>query len=61
MHILDWKDDYLALPVVAGVASAHLFATGAKLELRKLDGGMLLRLSAEARDPIDTIVVLQAK
>jgi alpha-L-fucosidase len=59
LHVLDWKDDYLALPNVAGVNGAHLFGTNAKLELQKLSGGLLLHLPAEARDPVDTIVVLE--
>jgi alpha-L-fucosidase len=59
LHVLDWKDDYLALPDVAGVGGAHLFRTDARLDLQKLSGGLLLRLPAGIRDPIDTIVVLE--
>jgi alpha-L-fucosidase len=60
LHVLDWKDEYLALPQLPGITGAHLFGTSAKLELHSLNGGMLLRLPDEAsRDPIDTIVVLE--
>ena len=60
LHVLDWKDEYLALPPLPGITGAHLFGTSAKLELQSLKGGMLLRLPDEAsRDPIDTIVVLE--
>jgi alpha-L-fucosidase len=59
LHVLDWQDDYLALPGVPGVKEAHLFNTHAKVELKTLDGGLLLRIPKDARDPIDTIVVLE--
>jgi len=59
VHVLDWKDDYLALPEVPGVTGAHRFSGGAKLDLQKLKGGMLLHLPAQVHDPVDTIVVLE--
>jgi alpha-L-fucosidase len=59
LHVLDWKDEYLALPDVAGVTGAHLFGSKAALELKPLNGGLLLRLPKDGRDPIDTIVVLE--
>jgi alpha-L-fucosidase len=58
LHILDLKDEYLALPEVAGVKQAHLYHATTQLELKTLDGGLLLRVPATLRDPIDTIVVL---
>jgi alpha-L-fucosidase len=59
LHVLDWKDDYLALPELPGATGAHLFGSNTKLDLQKLNGGLLLHLPADARDPIDTIVVLE--
>jgi alpha-L-fucosidase len=59
VHVLDWKDEYLALPELPGVKGAHLFGSNAPLELKPLNGGLLLRLPTKGRDPIDTIVVLQ--
>jgi alpha-L-fucosidase len=59
LHVLDWKDDYLALPDLPGAKEAHLFGSNAKLDLQKLNGGMLLHLPAGVRDPVDTIVVMQ--
>ena len=59
LHVLNWQDDYLALPAVAGIQEAHLFSTNAQVELKPLDGGLLLRLPKDSRDPIDTIVVLE--
>jgi alpha-L-fucosidase len=61
LHVLDWKDEYLALPDLPGIAGAHLFGSNAPLELKTLSGGLLLRLPKESRDPIDTIVVLEQR
>ncbi|HEV3207825.1 MAG TPA: alpha-L-fucosidase [Terriglobales bacterium] len=58
LHVLDWQDEYLALPTVAGIRGAHLFGANQQLELKKLDDGMLLRIPDEGRDSVDTIVVL---
>jgi alpha-L-fucosidase len=59
VHVLDLKDEYLALPNVQGVKEAHLFGSSASLKVQALDGGLLLRIPSEARDPVDTIVVLE--
>lgn len=59
LHVLAWQDDYLALPRLQGVKEAYVFGTNAKLKLQSLEGGMLLQIPAEARDPVDTIVVLE--
>jgi alpha-L-fucosidase len=61
LHVLDWKDEYLALPDIPGIAGAHRYGSNAPLELKTLNGGLLLRLPAENRDPIDTIVVLEQR
>lgn len=61
LHVLDWKDEYLALPDLPGIAGAHLFGSNAPLEVKTLNGGLLLRLPKESRDPIDTIVVLEQR
>jgi alpha-L-fucosidase len=57
VHILDWPDELLALPKLAGVTKASLLASGTAVEVRQADDGTLLRLPME-RDPVDTIVVL---
>ena len=61
LHVLDWKDEYLALPELPAIAGAHLHGLNAPLELKTLSGGLLLRLPKESRDPIDTIVVLELR
>jgi alpha-L-fucosidase len=59
LHILDWTDEYLALPDLPGITDAHVFGSNAALEMKPLNGGLLLRLPKQTRDSIDTIVVLQ--
>ena len=59
LHILDWQDDYLALPQLPEIRDAYLFGSNTKLALQQLDGGLLLRLPKDAYDPIDSIVVLE--
>jgi alpha-L-fucosidase len=59
VHVLDWQDELLALPKIANVKSAKLLATGAAVELKEIPGGAILRLPQSARDPVDTIVVLE--
>jgi alpha-L-fucosidase len=61
LHVLDWKDEYLALPDIPGIVGAHRYGSNAPLELKTLSGGLLLRLPAENLDPIDTIVVLERR
>ena len=59
LHVLDWTDEYLALPELPGITGAHVFGSNAALEIKPLNGGLLLRLPKEKRDAIDTIVVLE--
>ena len=58
VHILDWQDELLALPKIANVKGARMFKGGAKVEIKEMDGGMVLRLPKGQMDPLDTIVVL---
>jgi alpha-L-fucosidase len=59
LHVLDWSDEYLALPEVPGIKAAHLFGSNIPLELKPLNGGLLLHLPKQNSDPMDTIVVLE--
>ncbi len=59
VHVLDWPDELLALPSLAGVKSANLLSSGARIEMNSLAGGLVLRLPEAVRDPTDTIVVLE--
>ncbi len=59
VHVLDWSDELLALPKLPDVKSASLLSTGARLELTHLARGLIVRIPEPARDPVDTIVVLE--
>src|SRR3984893_11552404 len=52
LHVLDWKDEYLALPDIPGIAGAHRYGSNAQLELKTLSGGLLLPLPAQKREPV---------
>ncbi len=56
IHVLDWTDDLLALPLLS-VKDARLFSTGWPVEMTRLKDGLVLHLPKQ-RDEIDTIVVL---
>ena len=59
VHVLDWPDEVLALPNIPGVRNATLFSSGKKVEMSRVNGGLILRLPPATRDDVDTIVVLQ--
>jgi alpha-L-fucosidase len=59
VHVLDWRDDLLAIPAIPNVKSATMFKTGQKVEFQNVRDGMLLHLPSTQRDPVDTIVVLE--
>ena len=56
VHVLDWRDDVLAMPAVAGIRSARVFPNGPTVETENVSGATLLHIPASARDPLDTIV-----
>lgn len=60
IHILDWKDNVLALPKLpAKVKAARLLKDGRRVEFADLGYGFVLNLPRGSLDPIDTIVVLE--
>ncbi len=60
VHILDWPDDVLAMPKLQKpVSRATVFGSGNPVEMSEAQGSLLLKLPRQARDPIDTIVVLE--
>ena len=60
VHILDWRDDELSIPLAGKVRSARVLGSDAVVRVTSAQGSMLLRgLSAARRDDIDTIVVLE--
>lgn len=60
VHVLDWPDEWLALPSVAmKVSRARLLVSGAAVETATVKDGLLLRLPKGSRDAADTVVVLE--
>ena len=60
VHVFDWPDQALLLPSLpSAVRSARLLNGGKPVELKTSDSGVILTLPTDARDPIDTIVVLE--
>jgi hypothetical protein len=58
VHILDWQDDTLFLPLRRPVKSAALI-TGASIPVRRVHDGIELTLPAARADDWDRIVVLE--
>jgi alpha-L-fucosidase len=59
VHVLDAPDTTLLLPPLGTkVRGARLLATGRSVAFSEHDFGVVIRLPAEAVDPIDTIVAL---
>jgi len=59
VHVLNWEDELLAIPKIPNVRSAKLMSTGAAVTVKNVAGGTLLTLPKAARDPFDTIIVLE--
>ena len=59
VRVLDWADEILALPDVGRIKRATLFAAQTPIEMRMMNGGMVLRIPTAMKDPVDTIVVLE--
>jgi alpha-L-fucosidase len=59
VHVLDWKDELLALPQLPAIRKATLLPSGKPVEIRPAAGGTLLRFPTAERDPVDTIIVLE--
>ena len=59
VHVLDWPDASLALPKLGKpVRAASYLKDGSKVIFRELRDSVVLTLADSARDPIDTVVVL---
>lgn len=59
VHVLDWRDELLAIPAIPNVKSAAMLKSGQKVDFQNVSGGTLLRLPKAQLDPVDTIVVLE--
>jgi alpha-L-fucosidase len=61
VHVLKLDGDTLTLPKSVTARSARLLRDGSKVDLVENDRGLTLRLPMAARDPIDTVVVLETR
>jgi alpha-L-fucosidase len=59
VHILDWQDKYLILPALKGVRSARAFETGNKVDIKRINGALLLTVPSAPPDTVDRVVVLE--
>jgi alpha-L-fucosidase len=60
VHVLDWPDKVLALPLPPRpVKAARYMADGSEVPFSRDADALLLRLDPEKADPLDTIVVLE--
>jgi len=55
---MDYGGDLLALSKLPEIKSAKVLASGSPVEISAVKGGIVLRLP-EARDPADTVIVLE--
>jgi alpha-L-fucosidase len=59
LHIMDWLDDALTLPVIPAKIVGSRVLSGGKAEVRQTAGGLVLSVAKRDRQPLDTIVVLE--
>ena len=59
VHILDWQDRYLTLPVIPGIKSARTYETGEHVDMKLMPGGLILTIPSDLADSVDRILVLE--
>jgi alpha-L-fucosidase len=59
LHILDWQEPYLVLPLLPRMKAAWAFDTHRKVQLRAIPGAVLLTVPPARAGAIDRIVVLE--
>jgi alpha-L-fucosidase len=59
LHILDWQEPYLVLPVLPHMKAAWAYDTHQKVELRTMPGAVLLTVPPAPAGTVDRIVVLE--
>src|SRR5579872_5279958 len=58
VHVLDAEDPLLSIFGLPKVSGARLLSSRAAVDLTQVTGGIVLRIP-EARDPNDTVIVLE--
>jgi alpha-L-fucosidase len=59
VHILEWQDKYLVLPPLVGIKAARAFETGEILNIKPINGALLLTVPKNTPELLDRIVVLE--
>ena len=60
VHVLDWPDELLVMPALGKpVKKASMLVGGRPVTARAIEGGLLLQIPKEGRDPLDTVLVLE--
>jgi alpha-L-fucosidase len=60
VHVLDWQDTSLLVPLSGGtVRSARFVKTGGKVDVRAVPEGVIVALPKAAVDPYDTVIALE--
>ena len=59
VHIMNWKDTLLHIPLERAIDSAKLLRDGESVDIERLDDGYLLRIPVEELDAWDTVVELK--
>ncbi len=59
VHVLKWEGDTVTLPNLPRKIVGHSLVTGGKSEVSQGDGGITIRVAAQDRQEIDTIVQLE--
>lgn len=60
LHVLDWRDPVLALPLLEGkVRRATLLKTGESVELIERPDSLLVKMPSKPVDSYDTVIVLE--
>jgi alpha-L-fucosidase len=59
VHVLNWQDETLSLPLSKKVKAARLFGNKAKVSFMQNEYGLLLKIPANQRNDIDTVIELE--
>lgn len=61
VHILDWKDDRLFVPLTTPVSAATRLADGRPVAMRAVQGGVELTVAPAAKDEWDRVIALTTR
>ncbi|MBN2293351.1 MAG: alpha-L-fucosidase [Pirellulales bacterium] len=59
VHVLKWDEDVLVLPPIEKKIVSHSLMTGGKAQVKQTHEGIAIRVPAEHRNELDTIIALE--